>query len=82
MATMRATSEDMNLLHVVRVGVDDDVASLLQRRLTGADLILTGDVDHLKELQRAMSSHLLPTVQSKLNGTYKNIQLALSGRRN
>ena len=81
MSTIRSGSSgatDMNLLHVVRIGPDDDVSSLISRRFSGDLIVTTDDVEDLKELQRAMSSHLLPVVQSKLNATLRNIQQKLS----
>ena len=76
LATIRASGNnaEMPLLHVLRIDSEEEVNTLMAKRFSG-DLIVTADsLEDLKELQRALSAHVLSGVQSKLNGTLKNIR--------
>jgi hypothetical protein len=79
-AIRNSGGSDMQMLHILKMAPDDDLDLLLVKRYSGDLIITSDDIDDLKDLQRAMSAHLLPGVQTKLNNTYRNIQQRLSSK--
>ena len=78
--SIRATagqSNEMHLLHVLRVAQGEEPEALMMRRYQGDLIITTDNIEDLKDLQRAMAAHVLPGLQARLNATMRNLTLQL-----